>query len=137
MVDKVELGQIFSEYNGFPCQFAFHRLLNNHHHLSSGAGWPQYKEPHEEKKRGVGSLIDETGELPGNIYPLPLSVTRLQYNRKANWEKELNTVSKRMKRQDSTMRGQTLQFVNLICGLFIKFDERFIIYMRKFMHGLM
>jgi hypothetical protein len=39
MVDKVTLGQIFSEYFGFQCQFSFHRLFNiHHHHLSSGAG---------------------------------------------------------------------------------------------------
>jgi hypothetical protein len=38
VVDKVALGQIFSEYFGFPCQFLFHRLLYTHHHLSSGAG---------------------------------------------------------------------------------------------------
>jgi hypothetical protein len=37
-VDKVALGQVFSEYFGFPCQFSFHRLLHTHHHLSSGAG---------------------------------------------------------------------------------------------------
>jgi hypothetical protein len=37
-VDEVALGQIFSEYFGFPCQFAFHRLLHTHYHLSSGAG---------------------------------------------------------------------------------------------------
>jgi hypothetical protein len=37
VVDKVALGQVFSEYFGFPCQFAFHRLLQIHH-LSSGAG---------------------------------------------------------------------------------------------------
>jgi hypothetical protein len=36
-VDKVALGQVFSEYFGFPCQFSFHRLLLTHH-LSSGAG---------------------------------------------------------------------------------------------------
>jgi hypothetical protein len=34
----VALGQVLSEYFRFPCQFAFHRLLYNHHHLSSGAG---------------------------------------------------------------------------------------------------
>jgi hypothetical protein len=33
----VALGQVFSEYFGFPCQVSFHRLLHNHH-LSSGAG---------------------------------------------------------------------------------------------------
>jgi hypothetical protein len=37
-VDKVALGQVFSEYFGFPCQSSF-RLLHTHtHHLSSGAG---------------------------------------------------------------------------------------------------
>jgi hypothetical protein len=36
VVDRVVLGQVFSEYFGFPCQFSFHRLLI-HHHLSSGA----------------------------------------------------------------------------------------------------
>jgi hypothetical protein len=31
--DTVELGQVFSEYFGFPCQPSFHQLLHNHHHL--------------------------------------------------------------------------------------------------------
>jgi hypothetical protein len=40
VVNKVAIRQVFSEYFGFPCQFAFHRLLHNHHHhhLSSGSG---------------------------------------------------------------------------------------------------
>jgi hypothetical protein len=43
----VALGQVFSQYFGFPCQPSFHQLLHNHPHLSSGAGtigqkWPQY-----------------------------------------------------------------------------------------------
>jgi hypothetical protein len=37
VVNKVALGQVLSEYFGFPCQFTFHRLLYTHH-LSSGAG---------------------------------------------------------------------------------------------------
>jgi hypothetical protein len=37
-VNTVALGQVFSEYFGFPCQFSFHRLLHIHHHLSSGVG---------------------------------------------------------------------------------------------------
>jgi hypothetical protein len=37
VVDKVSLGQVFSEYFGFPCQISFHQLLHTHH-LSSGAG---------------------------------------------------------------------------------------------------
>jgi hypothetical protein len=38
VVDKVALGQVFSEYIGFPCQFLFHQMLYIHHHLLSGAG---------------------------------------------------------------------------------------------------
>jgi hypothetical protein len=34
VVDKVAMGQVFSEYYGFLCQFSFHRLLRTHHHLS-------------------------------------------------------------------------------------------------------
>jgi hypothetical protein len=31
LVDKVAIGQVVSEYFGFPCQFSFHRLLDTHH----------------------------------------------------------------------------------------------------------
>jgi hypothetical protein len=34
VVDKVALGQVFSEYLGFSCQFTFHRLLHTHPLLS-------------------------------------------------------------------------------------------------------
>jgi hypothetical protein len=37
VVDKVALGQVFSEYFSFLCQFSFHLLLHIHR-LSSGAG---------------------------------------------------------------------------------------------------
>jgi hypothetical protein len=37
VVDKVAVGQVFSEYFVFPCQFSFHQLLRTHN-LSSGAG---------------------------------------------------------------------------------------------------
>jgi hypothetical protein len=48
VMDKVALGQVFSEYFGFPCQSWFHKLFHSRPHLSSGAGtigqkWPQYK----------------------------------------------------------------------------------------------
>jgi hypothetical protein len=36
VVDKVALGQVSSEYFGFPCQFSFHQML--HTHLSSRVG---------------------------------------------------------------------------------------------------
>jgi hypothetical protein len=33
VVDKVALGQVSSEYFGFPCQFSFHRkILHPHNH---------------------------------------------------------------------------------------------------------
>jgi hypothetical protein len=38
VVDKVALAQVFSEYFGFPYKSSFHQLLNNHYHLTSGAG---------------------------------------------------------------------------------------------------
>jgi hypothetical protein len=38
VVEKVALGQVFFEYFGFPCQSSFHRLLHNHHLLSSVTG---------------------------------------------------------------------------------------------------
>jgi hypothetical protein len=34
VVDKVALGQVFSEYFGFPCQSSFHQIL--HHHNQPG-----------------------------------------------------------------------------------------------------
>jgi hypothetical protein len=34
VVDKAALGQIFSEYFGFPCQSSFHQFL--HHHNRPG-----------------------------------------------------------------------------------------------------
>jgi hypothetical protein len=33
VVEKVALGQVFSEYLGFSCQLSFHRLLLHTHHL--------------------------------------------------------------------------------------------------------
>jgi hypothetical protein len=44
VVDKVALGQVFSEYFSFACQFLFHRLLHIHH-PSSGAGTIGQLEP--------------------------------------------------------------------------------------------
>jgi hypothetical protein len=38
VADKVALGQVFSEYLGFPCYFSFYRLFHTHHHLPSGPG---------------------------------------------------------------------------------------------------
>jgi hypothetical protein len=32
VVDKVALGQVFSEYFGFPCQSSFRQILHHHNH---------------------------------------------------------------------------------------------------------
>jgi hypothetical protein len=32
VVDNVALGQVFSEYFGFPCQSLFHQILHHHNH---------------------------------------------------------------------------------------------------------
>jgi hypothetical protein len=32
VVDKVAVGQVFSEYFGFPCQSSFHQILHHHNH---------------------------------------------------------------------------------------------------------
>jgi hypothetical protein len=36
VMDKVALGQVFSEYFGLPCQSSFHLLLHNQHHYHPG-----------------------------------------------------------------------------------------------------
>jgi hypothetical protein len=33
VVNRVALGQVFSEYFGFPCQSPFHQFLHHHNHL--------------------------------------------------------------------------------------------------------
>jgi hypothetical protein len=70
VVDKVALGQVFSEYFGFPRQSSFHQLLHNHTHVSSGAGTigqqcPTYQvdcltPPRETKKKIVESLMESS-----------------------------------------------------------------------------
>jgi hypothetical protein len=53
VVDKVALGQVFSEYFGFSCQSLFHQILHQHNYLgqvqeaSSGrrAEWTQFHSP--------------------------------------------------------------------------------------------
>jgi hypothetical protein len=43
VVDKVALGQVFSEYLGFLCQSSFHQFLHHHNHpgLAQFACWWQ------------------------------------------------------------------------------------------------
>jgi hypothetical protein len=53
MVDKMALGQVFSEYFAFPCKFSFHRLLHNHHHHLV---WGWYNRPNSGRSTSELSL---------------------------------------------------------------------------------
>jgi hypothetical protein len=85
VVDKVALGQDFSEYFGFPCQSSFHRLLHNYHHRSFGAGtigqqWPTYQvdsvSPHPEKLEK--KLSSERVELVSSFRPQTPAIRSLR-----------------------------------------------------------
>jgi hypothetical protein len=60
----VALGQDFSEYIGFPCQFSLHRLLHKHH-LSSGTGT-------------IGQLV---ADVPSGLSLTPLQETEKETTR--------------------------------------------------------
>jgi hypothetical protein len=60
LVGKVALGQVFSDYFGIPCEFAFHRLIHTHHHLSSGDGT-------------IGQLV---ADVPGGLSLTPPQETK-------------------------------------------------------------
>jgi hypothetical protein len=61
VVDKMALGQVFSEYFGFPCQSSFHQLLHNHliYHLGL------YSRP-------------EVAAVPGDVSPTPWKKKKLR-----------------------------------------------------------
>jgi hypothetical protein len=70
VVEKVALGQVFSEYFDFPCQSSFHQLFHNHPHLSSGAGtigqkWPQYKGLSPTKNKKIKKCL---------LYSIPINL---------------------------------------------------------------
>jgi hypothetical protein len=68
VVDKVALGQVFSEYLCFPCQSSFHRLLHNHHHLSSEAGT-------------IGQTV---AAVPSEICPTPKAIRKKKVHSEAS-----------------------------------------------------
>jgi hypothetical protein len=63
VVDKVVLGQVSSEYFGFPCQSLFHQLLHNHPDLSSGAC----------------TIGPEVAGVPSVLSPTPLIINNNKY----------------------------------------------------------
>jgi hypothetical protein len=83
VVEKVPLGQVFSEYFGFPCHFSLHRLLHIHH-LSSGAGtatnWTQSHPPKETEKNLIRFLTGAFNILRRSEFILsPLKEIPLYY----------------------------------------------------------
>jgi hypothetical protein len=55
VVDKVALGQVSSEYFGFPCQSLFHKILHPHNHpgqadVTSGPSWTPPRQLYQLKK---------------------------------------------------------------------------------------
>jgi hypothetical protein len=59
VVDKAALGQVFSEYFGFPCRFSFHQMLHTH----------------------LSSVANTTGQLVADV-PSGLSLTQPQKTKK-------------------------------------------------------
>jgi hypothetical protein len=55
VVEKVALGQVFSEYFGFPCQSSFHQLLQK---SSSSINWGLHNRP-------------EVAAVPRDLSPTP------------------------------------------------------------------
>jgi hypothetical protein len=39
VVNKAAVGQVFSEYFGFPCESSFHQLLHHHNRITITQGW--------------------------------------------------------------------------------------------------
>jgi hypothetical protein len=85
----VALGQVLSEYFGFPCQSSFHQLLHNHPHLSSGVctigqKWPQYLvdlvPPHKIRKNCLMGILD-TGYVHGMYIGFQLAC-QVKYERR-------------------------------------------------------
>jgi hypothetical protein len=74
VLDKVALGQVFSEYFGFPCQFSFHRLLHNHH-LSPGAG-------------KIGQIVANVSIIGLSLTPPQEIKKQLHHYAKNRWELE-------------------------------------------------
>jgi hypothetical protein len=73
VVDIVALGQVFSEYFGFPCQFSFHQML--HSHLSSVAGT-------------VGQLV---ADVPSELNLTPPQEIKKKWKRRQSTEEYIWT----------------------------------------------
>jgi hypothetical protein len=94
VVDEVALGQVFSKYFCFPCQFSFDRLVHIHH-LSSGAGT-------------IGQLVADV--------PSGLSLTPSQETKKKLVEAFV-TLEMKEKRGFSVVEDAVRVFINIVLNL--------------------
>jgi hypothetical protein len=69
VVDKVALGQVFSEYFGFPCQSSFYQLLQK---SSSSIIWGLYNRP-------------EVAAVPSGLSPIPPIIKKYKNPRRSNF----------------------------------------------------
>jgi hypothetical protein len=140
VVDKVALGQVFSEYFGFPCQFSFHQLFHNHH-ISSGAGtigqqWPTYQvdsaSPHPEKlKKNSHILATAEGSLGFPPHPSNNPLVEIQLLPRSHYCHDLTVATMLYRSQCLSFRGSNgevswleLDSVHVFKG-FGMFVERF------------
>jgi hypothetical protein len=86
VVDKVTLGQVFSEYFGLPCQFSFHWLLHIHHPLS-GAGTIGQLVATVSTNNGTMKKISESREsdLTRFVSECILTAQGLSADKKRHW----------------------------------------------------
>jgi hypothetical protein len=61
-VDKVALGQVFSEYFGFPCKFSFHQLPHSLYHpgLVQQTRYKKKLKPYQISQNGGTKVVHET-----------------------------------------------------------------------------
>jgi hypothetical protein len=89
------LRQVFSEYFGFPCQLAFHRLLHIHHILSSGTGT-------------IGQLVADV--------PSGLSLTPPQETKKELTTLKSYKLSLRLRSRDQYMYSLFISTIRTTCS---------------------
>jgi hypothetical protein len=68
VVDKVALGQVFSEYFGFPCQISFHQLLQKSSSIIGVCTTGQSGRSTRDLDRFLGTQYRPTNNNNNNIH---------------------------------------------------------------------
>jgi hypothetical protein len=66
VVDKAPLGQVSSEYFGFPCE-SLYRLLHSHHH---------HHHHHHHPLSGTGTIVQRVADVPSGLSLTPPQETK-------------------------------------------------------------